>query len=459
MVGDRILATSDPARPGELLELPPDPRQPASKHRDMFAFQRRLHDLVGQPITLVVARDSEPEPIALTVPPAYNKSLGLRMRMGRVVAVRDKSPAVKADVRPRDPNNPDVKGDLIKTVEVQDGERIRRWVTTLSPTPPAGVDEQVLDPVKLPSELLAWSRQRPNDEVKLTVLRTEGHATDGKEVVLTLKWDDSWRYNEELPLDPASPASLPALGIAYAIESVIVDIAPDSPAAGKLNPREVITDILLYEIDRYGQEEPTRWLKLEGPDGTADRWAHVALWQLQDKESRRVKVRVSGRPDEIELTAAEDKSWPAVRRGFEFEPDVTYRKAAGVGEALWMALQKELSIAEQIYQSLKALVTGKVSPTQLHGPLSIAGTSYTIANYDLAEFVIFLGIISINLAIINFLPIPVLDGGHMVFLIYEMLTGRPPSEGVRIGATFGGLAFIVSLMLFVFGLDIARIFF
>ena len=51
---------------------------------------------------------------------------------------------------------------------------------------------------------------------------------------------------------------------------------------------------------------------------------------------------------------------------------------------------------------------------------------------DFGEFVFFLGLISINLAVVNFLPIPVLDGGHMVFLIYEKIRGKPASEGVRI---------------------------
>jgi regulator of sigma E protease len=64
--------------------------------------------------------------------------------------------------------------------------------------------------------------------------------------------------------------------------------------------------------------------------------------------------------------------------------------------------------------------------------------------------------ISINLAVVNFLPIPVLDGGHMVFLIYEKVRGRPPSEGVRAVATYIGLAFLLLLMAFVIYLDMKR---
>ena len=62
-----------------------------------------------------------------------------------------------------------------------------------------------------------------------------------------------------------------------------------------------------------------------------------------------------------------------------------------------------------------------------------------------------------NLAVINFLPIPVLDGGHMAFLLYEKVRGRPAPEQLRVAATFLGVALIVSLMLFVTYLDFKKL--
>ena len=67
---------------------------------------------------------------------------------------------------------------------------------------------------------------------------------------------------------------------------------------------------------------------------------------------------------------------------------------------------------------------------------------------------LFLGFLSVNLAVLNFLPIPVLDGGHMVFLTWEAITGRRPSERVMIGATYVGFAFLLGLMGLVLYLDI-----
>jgi len=75
----------------------------------------------------------------------------------------------------------------------------------------------------------------------------------------------------------------------------------------------------------------------------------------------------------------------------------------------------------------------------------------------MGELLVFLCILSANLAIINFLPIPVLDGGHMVFLAYEGIRGKPPSEGVFLALSYLGLIFILGLMIWVIGLDVGRL--
>jgi regulator of sigma E protease len=84
----------------------------------------------------------------------------------------------------------------------------------------------------------------------------------------------------------------------------------------------------------------------------------------------------------------------------------------------------------------------------------IAQVAYNEASKGWASLLIFLTFLSANLALVNFLPIPVLDGGHMVFLAYEGVTGRPPNEKVQQYALMVGLAMILCLMVFVFGNDI-----
>jgi regulator of sigma E protease len=72
----------------------------------------------------------------------------------------------------------------------------------------------------------------------------------------------------------------------------------------------------------------------------------------------------------------------------------------------------------------------------------------------MGKLLVFLTILSANLAVLNFLPIPLLDGGHMVFLAYEGVRGRPANEKFVVALHTVGFAFIVGLMLFVLALDV-----
>jgi regulator of sigma E protease len=128
-------------------------------------------------------------------------------------------------------------------------------------------------------------------------------------------------------------------------------------------------------------------------------------------------------------------------------------------QALGFGVERTVGFIQQIYLNLSSMLSGRVSAKSVGGPIEIASQAFTAAGEDFYLFLLFLGIISINLAVVNFLPIPVLDGGHMVFLVYEWVRGRPPSEAVRTIATYIGLALLLALMVFVFYLDISRRFF
>ena len=114
---------------------------------------------------------------------------------------------------------------------------------------------------------------------------------------------------------------------------------------------------------------------------------------------------------------------------------------------------------KNIVLNLRGMILGRIGLTNVGGPLTIAVVTYRVAGMDFADLLFLLGLISINLAIVNFLPIPVLDGGHMVFLIYEGIRKKPASETVRIVATYAGVAFILLLMISLLWLDVIRNFF
>src|SRR5260370_10063447 len=153
----------------------------------------------------------------------------------------------------------------------------------------------------------------------------------------------------------------------------------------------------------------------------------------------------------------EDETWPRDDRGLLLVSARQRQKADNLGQALAMGVSETWNFTSQIFDSLQSSVTGRVSVENMMGPLGIAQTAFGLAGEDFDQFLIFLGIIGVNLAVINFLPIPVLDGGHMVFLIYEWVRGKPAPESVRIAATYVGLAMIASLMILVIYLDVKRV--
>lgn len=112
-----------------------------------------------------------------------------------------------------------------------------------------------------------------------------------------------------------------------------------------------------------------------------------------------------------------------------------------------------------ILHTLKLLVTGQLSARNMGGILSIGQASGESARLGMDVWLTFLGLFSVNLAILNLLPIPILDGGHLAFLLVEAVRGRPLSVEARIRLSQVGLVLVVALMIWANGNDILRLLF
>lgn len=112
----------------------------------------------------------------------------------------------------------------------------------------------------------------------------------------------------------------------------------------------------------------------------------------------------------------------------------------------------------QVYLTLQRLIQGTVPLKNLSGPIGILSAGSSAADRGVDYLLWFTAMISANLAVVNFLPIPIVDGGLFLFLVLEKLTGRPPSPRLQNAAQFFGLALLGSLFLFVTYHDILRIF-
>jgi regulator of sigma E protease len=103
------------------------------------------------------------------------------------------------------------------------------------------------------------------------------------------------------------------------------------------------------------------------------------------------------------------------------------------------------------------LAEGAISPRTLAGPIGIAQMSGQVAKAGMVAFLSFLALLSINLGILNLLPVPVLDGGHLLFFVIEAIMGKPLSMKKREVAQQVGLFLLILLMVFVFYNDIYRL--
>ncbi len=129
----------------------------------------------------------------------------------------------------------------------------------------------------------------------------------------------------------------------------------------------------------------------------------------------------------------------------------------GLGASLVLGGKKTWDSLTMVYRMLGKLFNGQVSVKALGGPVLIAQMAYSSAKDGLSTLLIFVCLISANLAVLNLLPIPVLDGGHVVFLLWEGITGKAPNENLMIILSYMGLLLFLGLTIFVLGLDLGFI--
>lgn len=133
------------------------------------------------------------------------------------------------------------------------------------------------------------------------------------------------------------------------------------------------------------------------------------------------------------------------------------QRGVGLGEAVVLGGTMTWNIVEQTAHGLGRLFTGKESAENLSGPIRIAQFSGEVAKWGFDRLLRFIALFSVNLFLLNLLPIPVLDGGHVVFIGYEMIFRRPPNERVQMWATQIGFVALLLLMAFVLTNDVFQV--
>ncbi len=138
------------------------------------------------------------------------------------------------------------------------------------------------------------------------------------------------------------------------------------------------------------------------------------------------------------------------------DPSNAIRKANSIWQAAGWGITETRDFTLQFYLTLRRMFEGNLSPANMMGPVGIfiAGKKLAFKGFD--WLIWFLSMISANLAVVNFLPIPIVDGGLFTFLILEKLQGKPLSPRTQAIAQYVGLAFLVGVFVFVTYHDIVR---
>ena len=390
-----------------------------------------LAQRMTEPLELTVlrrAKDAEAqgdEPLTkefdVTLPPSRMRVLGLSMTLGAIVAVRKGTPADEAGFRP---------GDVITSV--------------------AGKD--VGNPMTLSQRLLALVGQ----QIEIGVRR------EGIDETVILKVTPQPPLAFEDRFGPGSLESLESLGVAFPVENTIGAVEPGGPAdkAG-LKPGDEITGAQFVLTDEKKQEKAEEVFGKSHDEAIElaedqKNWhnIHSKLQISIPGTALKLSYQRDGVKGEATVTPVDSDKWFLASRGLSLAQLSEVRTAETWGEAFRLGIRETKETLTQVLIVLKRLLTGKISVKQLGGPVKIAAVAGAEASEGIPRLLIFLTFLSVNLAVLNFLPIPVLDGGHMVFLAAEGIRGKPVGERLQTTLTLIGFGCILSLMVFVIAMDI-----
>lgn len=190
----------------------------------------------------------------------------------------------------------------------------------------------------------------------------------------------------------------------------------------------------------------------------------VEVIQANPEQALKVAVLRDGETIDITLTPKGVERDGSIK-GFigaspqpvNFPPEMLRETRYPIYSAWIPAISKTWEVTLFTLGSIKKMIVGAISPKNLSGPITIAQVASATAENGFESFVGFIALLSISLGVINLLPIPVLDGGHLLYYFIELIAGRPVPERVQMWGLQMGMFLIMGIMVLAFYNDLTRL--
>jgi len=231
----------------------------------------------------------------------------------------------------------------------------------------------------------------------------------------------------------------------YLAKPIVGEVKEDTPAfAAGINPGDVIKEINQNKIESFDDIS-----RIVG----ASNGEQLEMIVARDGRFKRLVLSAVPKPAKNVFGETIEKYVIGITGTGE-----SFHKSLNPVAALWHSLKDTYGLVKLTLLSVGKMIKGSVSADNLSGPLMIAQMAGEQAKAGIMNFAWFIALLSVNLGIINLFPIPVLDGGHLLFFGIEAVTGKAVGDKLREKLIQFGAAILVALMVFVFYNDIVRMF-